>query len=69
MSLCSGVPSVCAGWKCIGVYVGLPSANITSFAPVPPVTAGGDCGDCGDVLFALLPASLQFLSLLFSHTQ
>ena len=66
MNLCSGVSSVCAGWKCVGVYVGLPSAN--SFAPVPPVTAGGDCGDGGDVLFALLSAGFKFLSLLFSHT-
>ena len=48
--------------------MGLPSANVTSFAPVPPVTAAGDCGDGGDVLFALLPAGFKFLSLLFSHT-
>ena len=68
MSLCSDVPLVCAGWKCIGAYVGLPNANVTSFAPILAVTAGGDCGDCGDVLFALLPVGFKFLSLLFSHT-
>ena len=48
--------------------MGLPSANVTSFAPVLDVIAVDDCGDCRDVLFALLPVGFKFLSPLFSHT-
>ena len=72
MNSCSGVPSVCVGWKCVGVYVRLPSANVTSFAiaPVPAGTSGDDVGSCGDVwvLFTLLCAGFKFLSLFFNHT-
>ena len=66
MNSCSDVPLVCAGWKLeVGSYVGLVSSNGTLLAPVPPVTAGGEDGDCGDVVLVLLSAGL---ALLFSHT-
>ena len=68
MSLYSGVSSVCSGWMWVGVYVGLPSANVTSFAPVPLVTAAVDCGNGGDVVVAVSSVVFKLLSLLFNHT-
>ena len=48
----------------------LPSDNVTSLAPVPPVTAAGDAyvGDCGDVVGAVSSPGFKFLALLFNHT-